>query len=51
VLVEEAVGGGFTAAALLICFSVVVDEDVEGGEAETLLTTEDTTERSTSFLY
>lgn len=40
-------GGGFTAAALLICFSVVVDEDVEGGEAETLLTTEETTERST----
>jgi hypothetical protein len=33
--------------ALEDCFSVVVEEEVEGGEADTLETTEETTERST----
>lgn len=46
VLVEGTVGG-LTGAALEACFRVVVEEEVEGGEAETLLTTEETTERST----
>lgn len=31
------------------CFKVAVEEAVEGGEAETLLTTDETTERSTAL--
>lgn len=41
---------GFTGGADLekiVFFRVAVEEEVDGGEAETLLTTEETTERST----
>lgn len=48
-LVEGPAVGGLTATAedLEDCFRVAVEEEVEGGEAETLLTTDETTERST----
>lgn len=47
ILVDALETVGFTGGAG--CFRVAVEEEVEGGEAETLLTTEDITERSTIF--